>query len=153
MSDTTNPVCEFKKLPHAADLPLPSYESKAAAGMDLRAALEDPISIKPGERLLVPTGLQMALPAGYEAQIRPRSGLAYKHGITMLNTPGTIDSDYRGEVKVLAINHGDQPFEISHGDRIAQMVIAPVSQVEICEAQSLGKTERNDGGFGSTGIE
>jgi dUTP pyrophosphatase len=153
MSDTTKPVCEFKKLPHAADLPLPSYESKAAAGMDLRAALEDPVSITPGERVLVPTGLQMALPEGYEAQIRPRSGLAYKHGITMLNTPGTIDSDYRGEVKVLAINHGDQPFEISHGDRIAQMVIAPVSQVVIREAQRLDATERNEGGFGSTGVE
>jgi len=95
----------------------------------------------------------MALPAGYEAQIRPRSGLAYKHGITMLNTPGTIDSDYRGEVKVLAINHGDQPFEISHGDRIAQMVIAPVSQVVIREALRLDATERNEGGFGSTGVE
>jgi dUTP pyrophosphatase len=153
MSDTTKPVCEFKKLPHAADLPLPSYESKAASGMDLRAALEDPVSITPGERVLVPTGLQMALPEGYEAQIRPRSGLAYKHGITMLNTPGTIDSDYRGEVKVLAINHGDQPFEISHGDRIAQMVIAPVSQVVIREAQRLDATERNEGGFGSTGVE
>ena len=153
MSDTTNPVCKFKKLPHGSDLPLPSYESAAAAGMDLRAAVKNPVTLQPGERLLVPAGFQMAIPKGYEAQIRPRSGLAYKHGITMLNTPGTIDSDYRGEVKVLAVNHGEEEFTISHGDRIAQMVIAPVSQAEIHEVQSLDETERNEGGFGSTGIE
>lgn len=153
MSDMTNPVCRFKKLPHGSDLPLPSYESGAAAGMDVRAAVQEPVTLKPGARMLVPSGFQMAIPIGYEAQIRPRSGLAYKHGITMLNSPGTIDSDYRGEVKVLAINHGDQPFEISHGDRIAQMVIAPVSQAEIQEVDSLDETERNEGGFGSTGVE
>lgn len=153
MSDTTKPACKIKKLPHGSDLPLPSYESEAAAGMDLRAAVKDPVTLLPGERILVPTGFQMGIPIGYEAQIRPRSGLAYKHGITMLNSPGTIDSDYRGEVKVLAINHGDQPFDISHGDRIAQMVIAPVSQAEVVEVQSLDETERNEGGFGSTGVE
>lgn len=153
MSDMTKPICEFIKLPHGKDLPLPSYESDAAAGMDLRAAVTNTVTLRPGERALVPTGLKMALPTGFEAQIRPRSGLAYKHGITMLNSPGTIDSDYRGEVKVLAINHGDQPFDISHGDRIAQMVIAPVSQAQIREVQTLGSTERNEGGFGSTGIE
>ena len=153
MSDTSNPVCKFKKLPHGDDLPLPSYESAAAAGMDLRAAVKNPVTLQPGERLLVPAGFQMAIPKGYEAQIRPRSGLAYKHGITMLNTPGTIDSDYRGEVKVLAIHHGEEEFTISHGDRIAQMVIAPVSQAKIHEVQSLDETERSEGGFGSTGIE
>lgn len=155
MSDTinANPVCQFRKLPHGSDLPLPSYESDAAAGMDLRAAVQETMTLKPGARMLVPTGLQLAIPQGYEAQIRPRSGLAYKQGITMLNSPGTIDSDYRGEVKVLAINHGSEPFTISHGDRIAQMVIAPVSQAVIKEVETLDETERNEGGFGSTGIE
>src|SRR6056297_471473 len=153
MSDTSNPVCKFKKLPHGDDLPLPSYESAAADGMDLRAAVKEPVILQPGERILVPAGFQMAIPKGYEAQIRPRSGIAYKHGITMLNSPGTIDSDYRGEVKVLAINHGSEPFTISHGDRIAQMVIAPVSQAVIMEVETLDKTERNEGGFGSTGVE
>lgn len=143
----------FKKLPHAEDLPLPSYESKYAAGMDIRAALEAPIELSPGKRRLIPTGLQMALPEGYEAQIRPRSGLAYRNGITMLNTPGTIDADYRGEVKVLAVNLGNESFIINHGDRIAQMVIAPVTQAEIEEVESLSDTERADGGFGSTGVK
>ena len=143
----------FKKLDHAKNLPLPAYESDEAAGMDIRAALDEPRTLKPGERDLIPTGLQMALPVGYEAQIRPRSGLAYKHGITMLNTPGTIDSDYRGEVKVLAINHGDQPYKIEHGDRIAQMVIAPVYQPQIEETDSLPETNRGQGGFGSTGVK
>jgi dUTP pyrophosphatase len=142
----------FKKLEHASDLPLPSYESDEAAGMDLRAATEKPIKLQPGERRLVPTGLQMALPVGYEAQIRPRSGLAFRHGITMLNSPGTIDSDYRGEVKVLAINHGDEIFTISHGDRIAQMVISPVFQPRIRETDTLPDTDRGEGGFGSTGV-
>lgn len=142
----------FKKLDHAQDLPLPSYESAFAAGMDLRAALAEPFVLKPGQRALIPTGLQMALPQGYEAQIRPRSGLAFKQGITMLNTPGTIDADYRGEVKVLAINHGSEPFLINHGDRIAQMVIAPVQQFTVEEADDLPETDRGEGGFGSTGI-
>ncbi|WP_340102679.1 dUTP diphosphatase [Rhodohalobacter sp. 8-1] len=147
------PICEFKKLSHAADLPLPSYESDYAAGMDLRAAVPGTVPIKPGERALIPTGLQMGLQDGFEAQIRPRSGLAFKFGITMLNAPGTIDSDYRGEIKVLVINHGDEVFNVSFGDRIAQMIIAPVSRAEIREVQELGETERNKGGFGSTGIE
>lgn len=143
----------FKKLSHAGDLPLPSYESSHAAGMDVRAALEAPFDLEPGQRALIPTGFQMALPEGYEAQIRPRSGLAYKNGITMLNTPGTIDADYRGEVKVLAINHGDETFTVNHGDRIAQMVISPVQQMFAEEVQELPDTERGSGGFGSTGIE
>ena len=142
----------FKKLPHSEDLPLPSYESPHAAGMDLRAAIGDPLTLDPGERRLIPTGLQMALPGGCEAQIRPRSGLAYRHGITMLNTPGTIDADYRGEVKVLAINLGSEPFTVHHGDRIAQMVIAPVQQFSIEQSGELPDSERGDGGFGSTGI-
>jgi dUTP pyrophosphatase len=142
---------QFKKLPHAQDLPLPSYESAFAAGMDLRAALDSPHSLKPGERELIPTGLQMALPEGYEAQIRPRSGLAWRNGITMLNTPGTIDADYRGEVKVLAVNLGEEPFTIHHGNRIAQMVIAPVQQCKISEVKELPETVRGAGGFGSTG--
>lgn len=143
----------FKRLPHAADLPLPSYESRHAAGMDLRAALEEPVTLEPGGRALIPTGLQMALPEGYEAQVRPRSGLAWRHGVTMLNTPGTIDADYRGELKVLAVNLGEEPFTVSHGDRIAQMVVAPVQQVFVEEAGELPETERGEGGFGSTGID
>jgi dUTP pyrophosphatase len=143
---------QFKKLPHASDLPLPSYETPQAAGMDIRAALDSPIHLHPGERMLIPTGLQMALPAGYEAQIRPRSGLAIKNGITMLNSPGTIDADYRGEVKVIAINHGQEVVTFNHGDRIAQMVIAPVVQLNISEVEQLDETKRGDGGFGSTGV-
>ncbi|MCG8374406.1 MAG: dUTP diphosphatase [Balneolales bacterium] len=142
----------FKRLPHARDLPLPAYESKSAAGMDLRAALSESVTLNPGERALIPTGLQMALPEGYEAQVRPRSGLAIRNGITMLNSPGTIDADYRGEVKVIAINHGSESFTIHHGDRIAQMVIAPVVQLEIRDVKELDDTERGTGGFGSTGV-
>lgn len=141
----------FKKLPHASDLPLPAYETPQAAGMDLRAALEQELVLNPGERTFIPTGLQMALPVGYEAQVRPRSGLAIKHGITMLNSPGTIDSDYRGEIKVIAINHGSEPVTFRHGDRIAQMVIAPVVQVKPVLTEVLDETERGSGGFGSTG--
>jgi len=143
----------FKRLPHSKDLPLPGYESKFAAGMDIRAALANPLTLNPNQRKLVPTGLQMALPKGYEAQIRPRSGLAWNNGITMLNSPGTIDSDYRGEVKVLTINHSDQPFVINHGDRIAQMVIAPVQQCAINETTELPQSFRGEGGFGSTGVK
>lgn len=141
----------FKQLPHAAGLALPASASADAAGLDVRAALEEPIILEPGRRALVPTGLQMALPKGYEAQIRPRSGLAFRHGITMLNTPGTIDADYRGEVKVLAVNLGEEPFEIRHGDRIAQMVIAPVTQADVQAVADLPGSERGEGGFGSTG--
>lgn len=143
----------FKKLSHAKDLPLPSYESEYAAGMDIRAALGEPVKLKPGQRELIPTGLQMALPKGYEAQIRPRSGLAYRNGVTMLNTPGTIDADYRGEVKVLAVNLGEETFVIEHGDRIAQMVVAPVTQCAVKEADELPDTGRGEGGFGSTGVK
>lgn len=144
---------QFKKLPHAKDLPLPSYESEFAAGMDIRAALREPLTLQPGERALIPTGLKMAMPRGYEAQIRPRSGLAYRNGITMLNTPGTIDADYRGELKMLAVNLGEESFKINHGDRVAQMVIAPVIQAEVKEVEELSETVRGEGGFGSTGVK
>ncbi len=141
----------FKQLPHAEGLELPAYATQDSAGLDVRAALDEPLRLEPGSRALVPTGLQMALPQGYEAQIRPRSGLAFRHGITMLNTPGTIDADYRGEVKVLAVNLGDEPFEIRHGDRIAQMVIAPVIRAAVKCVEELPESERGEGGFGSTG--
>ncbi len=146
---------EIKKLVHFGELKLPEYETVLAAGADLRAAVEEhaPLILQPGARALVPTGLAMALPAGYEAQIRPRSGLAYKHGVTCLNTPGTIDADYRGEVKVLLINHGDIPFKISRGERIAQMVIAPITQPEFISVNELTDTARGEGGFGSTGTQ
>jgi dUTP pyrophosphatase len=143
-----------KTLEHFGDLALPHYETELAAGADLRAALskEGPMTLEPGERALVPTGFCMALPAGYEAQIRPRSGLAYKHGVTCLNTPGTIDADYRGEVKVLLINHGQDAFTIQRGERIAQMVIAPITQGEFVKTEDLDETARGAGGFGSTGV-
>jgi len=128
---------------------IPAYQTKEAAGFDLHS-IEDTV-INPGERKLIGTGLAFEIEFGYEVQIRPRSGLAYKHGITVLNTPGTIDSDYRGEIKVLLINHSDEPFEIKEGERIAQAVIAPVVQAEILEVEELGETERGSGGFGSTG--
>jgi dUTP pyrophosphatase len=130
---------------------LPAYETIASAGMDLRANLSEGLLLKSGERLLVPTGLFIALPEGYEAQIRPRSGLAFKHGITVLNSPGTIDADYRGEVKVLLINHGAEDFEIKDGERIAQMVIAAHARIEWNSVNELEETERGAGGFGSTG--
>ena len=144
---------EIKPLEHFGDLALPKYETALAAGADLRAALADdtPMTLNPGQRALVPTGFAMALPAGYEAQIRPRSGLAYKHGITCLNAPGTIDADYRGEVKVLLINHGEAAFTITRGERIAQMVIAPITQPDFIQVTNLSETERGAGGFGSTG--
>jgi len=130
---------------------LPTYETVASAGMDLRANLSEGLLLKVGQRLLVPTGLFIALPEGYEAQIRPRSGLAFKHGITVLNSPGTIDADYRGEVKVLLINHGAEDFEIKDGERIAQMVIAAHARIEWNSVNELEETERGAGGFGSTG--
>lgn len=152
MSENSIPL-KFARLPHAEGLDLPSYETSGAAGMDLRAALPagTPVIIGPLERSLIPTGLTMELPAGYEAQVRPRSGLALKSGITVLNTPGTIDSDYRGEVKVILINLSDHPVEINRGDRIAQMVIAPVTRATIELVESLSLTKRGEGGFGSTG--
>lgn len=142
-----------KMLPHGADLDLPKHETDLSAGMDLRAAVEEDVVLKPGERDLIPTGFAMALPAHYEAQIRPRSGLALKNGITCLNTPGTIDADYRGEVKVLLINLGQEDFTISRGMRIAQMVLAPVTQGTFSAVMSLDETERGEGGFGSTGTD
>ncbi len=142
------------QLPHAKGLELPSYETADAAGMDLRAALPEnkPETLEAGIRMLVPTGLVMEIPRGFEGQIRPRSGLAFKNGITCLNTPGTIDADYRGEIMVLLINHGSETFKIERGMRIAQMVIAPVSQVEVIEATLANDTDRGSGGFGSTGV-
>ena len=143
---------QIVRLAHGADLPLPAYETLGAAGMDLRAAVgAESIVLAPGARALVPTGLAIALPEGFEAQVRPRSGLAFKHGVTQLNTPGTIDSDYRGELKVILINHGHDPFTIAHGDRIAQLVVAPVVQARWVETRTLDETLRGAGGFGSTG--
>jgi dUTP pyrophosphatase len=139
------------RLPHNTDLPLPAYETAQSAGMDLAAAIDAPMTLSPGERAMIPTGLAIALPAGYEAQVRPRSGLAAKNGVTVLNTPGTVDADYRGEVKVILINLGDVPFEIERGMRIAQMVIAPVTQAGFTEVDELPETARGSGGFGSTG--
>ena len=133
------------------DLPLPSYQSSGAAGMDVRAAIDGSISLEPGERTIIPTGIAFALPEGYECQVRPRSGLAFKHGISMVNNPGTIDADYRGEVKVLLINHGKDPFVIERGERIAQLVVARYEHVAWNEVDELGETIRGTGGFGSTG--
>ncbi|MDF1685697.1 MAG: dUTP pyrophosphatase [Parvibaculaceae bacterium] len=146
---------DVQTLPHFGDLVLPSYESDGAAGMDLRAALGDgeSLTLAPGAQAMVPTGLAMALPVGYEAQVRPRSGLAAKHSVTVLNSPGTIDSDYRGEVKVILINHGSSPFKIERGERIAQMVIAPVTQGIWTKVDALSQTDRGAGGFGSTGVK
>jgi len=148
-----NPRISVKRLPHAEGLPLPAYETPGSAGMDLRAAPPEgePIVLKPGARAMVPTGLCIALPQGFEAQVRPRSGLAAKAGITCLNTPGTVDSDYRGEVKVILINLGQEDFVINRGERIAQMVIAPVTQAAWEEVADLDETARGAGGFGSTG--
>jgi dUTP pyrophosphatase len=143
-------VCQ---LPHAEGLALPAYQSAHSAGLDLLAAVpaDAPLTLAPGQYAMVPTGLTMALPAGYEAQVRPRSGLAAKHGVTVLNSPGTIDADYRGEISVVLINHGSAPFVIRRGERIAQMVIAEVARAELAAVASLSATERGSGGFGSTG--
>ena len=143
----------IQRLPHAEGLALPAYETSGSAGMDLRAAVPDdaPVTLEPGARALVPTGLKIALEPGWEAQVRPRSGLALKHGITCLNSPGTIDSDYRGEVGVILINHGAEPFVIRRGERIAQMVIAAHAQAVVEEVETLDETVRGAGGFGSTG--
>lgn len=138
-----------KRLPHGLDLPLPAYATTGAAGMDVVSA-ED-VDLAPGARHAVATGLSVAIPAGYEIQVRPRSGLALKHGVTVPNTPGTIDSDYRGELKVIMINHGDESFSIRRGDRVAQLVVAPVTRGTWVEADSLDHTARGEGGFGSTG--
>ncbi|HEX3128622.1 MAG TPA: dUTP diphosphatase [Thermoanaerobaculia bacterium] len=142
----------IQKLPSARDLPLPGPASPGSAGLDLRAAVEDELVIRPGERRLVPTGLVLEIPPGWEGQVRPRSGLALRHGIGILNAPGTIDSDYRGEVGVILINHGEAPFPVKRGDRVAQLVIARVESVEWVESDSLAETGRGEGGFGSTGL-
>jgi len=141
------------RLPHAEGLPLPAYETAGAAGMDLRAAVDEdqPVTLAPGARAMIPTGLTIAVPLGYEAQVRPRSGLAAKHGVTCLNSPGTVDSDYRGEVKVILVNLGQEDFVVRRGERIAQMVVAAHARIAWEEAEALDETGRGAGGFGSTG--
>jgi len=148
-----NITIDVRVLPHGEGLPLPAYQTAFAAGLDLLAAVPDdaPVVLAPGRHAMVPTGLSIALPEGYEAQVRPRSGLAAKHGVTVLNAPGTVDADYRGEICVLLINHGLAPFTISRGERIAQMVIAAVVRADLAIAPSLTTTQRGSGGFGSTG--
>ena len=141
----------IRRLPHADGLELPSYATDHSAGMDLRAAVDEPLVLGPGERVLVPTGLQIALPTGHEGQVRPRSGLAVKHGVTVLNSPGTIDADYRGEVKVILINLGKEPFTITRGERIAQLVVARHEAVQWETSEDLADTLRGEGGFGHTG--
>jgi dUTP pyrophosphatase len=143
------PLLQIKKLHPVAKLP--RYMTDLAAGMDVCAVLDDDVVLQPGNRVLVPTGLAFAIPAGYEVQVRPRSGLAIKHGISMVNSPGTIDADYRGEIRIILINHGEEPFIISSGDRIAQLVVAPVCQAELLEVENLSETARGTGGFGHTG--
>jgi dUTP pyrophosphatase len=149
----TDVIVAVRPLPHFEGLALPAYETAGSAGMDVRAAVpdEEPIVLETGQRAMVPTGLSVAIPEGFEIQMRPRSGLAAKHGLTCLNSPGTIDSDYRGELKVILINHGDSAFTISRGERIGQMVLAPVTRLVWNEVDSLDETERGTGGFGSTG--
>lgn len=142
---------DVKRLPHGSDLPLPEYATPDSAGLDLLAAVDADVTLAPGARMLVPTGLSIALPPGYEAQVRPRSGLALRNGITVLNSPGTVDADYRGEVGVILANLGDEPFVITRGMRIAQMVVAPVAQLRWEEVETLPDSERGAGGFGSTG--
>ena len=150
---STKVTVELQRLPHAEGLPLPAYQTNDAAGLDLMAAVaeNEPLTLAPGHYALVPTGLAIALPPGYEAQVRPRSGLAAKHGVTVLNSPGTIDADYRGEIKVILINHGQTAFVVKRGERIAQMVIAPMVQAALVPVATLSATDRGAGGFGSTG--
>jgi dUTP pyrophosphatase len=144
---------EVRQLPHGEGLTLPAYQSARAAGLDLLAAVseQEPVVLEPGQHALIPTGLMIAVPQGYEAQVRPRSGLAVRHGVTVLNAPGTVDADYRGEIGVPLINHGSAPFTVRRGERIAQMVIAPVIQAELLPVATLSTTARGSGGFGSTG--
>jgi dUTP pyrophosphatase len=144
---------QIKRLGNNADLPLPGYETEGSSGMDLRAAVERPVILDPGEVKLIPTGFAVSIPPGYEGQVRPRSGLALRHGIGMVNSPGTIDSDYRGEVSIILINWGQRPFTINRGDRIAQIIIAKVYRVDLVDADSLDSTRRGSGGFGHSGIE
>lgn len=153
MAETDPITIPVLRLAHAEGLPLPEYTSPGSAGVDLRAAIEADQIVEPGQRVQVPTGLVLELPTGWEGQVRPRSGLALRHGVTLLNTPGTIDSDYRGEVKVILVNLGQEGFRLSRGDRIAQLVVAPVSQVVLKETDSLASSDRGEGGFGSTGVD
>jgi dUTP pyrophosphatase len=148
-----SPELRILRLPHAADLPLPAYQTERAAGLDLVAAVpaSAPVTIASGERAMIPTGIAIALPPGHEGQIRPRSGIALRHGVTVLNSPGTIDADYRGEIQVILVNLGAEPFEITRGTRIAQMIITPIIHVKIVEAGGLDATGREGAGFGSTG--
>ena len=148
----TTPTIGFVRLPHAEGLELPAYQSAGAAGADLRAAIEAPLVLEPMARALVPTGLVMVIPDGFEVQVRPRSGLAARHGVTVLNAPGTVDSDYRGEVMAILVNLGTEPFTIRRGDRIAQMVVAPVVRARLEPADAAAPTARGEGGFGSTGL-
>ena len=140
-----------ERLAHGRDLPLPDYASAGAAGLDLRAAVESDLALSPGARIAVPTGLRLEIPAGFEGQVRPRSGLALRHGVTVANAPGTIDSDYRGELQVILLNLGDEPFVIRRGERVAQLVLSPVVRAELVEAEDLEQSVRGTGGFGSTG--
>ena len=151
MSEPLSIGCQ--QLPHAEGLPLPAYQSSEAAGMDLLAAVPEnqPLTLAPGKYAMVPTGLTIALPPGFEAQVRPRSGLAAQHGVTVLNSPGTIDADYRGEIRVILINHGDAPFVICRGERVAQLVVAAVTRSNLIPSVTLSTTDRDTGGFGSTG--
>ena len=153
MTNTARIAVRVTRLLHGADLPLPQYQSALAAGLDLLAAVpaDAPFELAPGARALVPTGIAIALPPGYEGQVRPRSGLAARHGITVLNTPGTVDADYRGELQVILVNLGAEPFVVSRGMRIAQLIIAPVQRIELVEVEALQPTARAQGGFGSTG--
>jgi dUTP pyrophosphatase len=148
---SVQPVVQIRPLPHGEDIELPFYATSHAAGADLHAAIDTDIVIEPGQRALIKTGFAMALPDNYEAQIRPRSGLALKHGVTVLNTPGTIDADYRGEVGVILINLGEEAFTVQRGDRIAQMIIAPFAQADFVRVEQLSDTARGSGGFGSSG--
>jgi dUTP pyrophosphatase len=153
VTDSERVEVRVTRLPHGADLPLPEYQSALAAGLDLLAAVpaDAPIELAPGARALVPTGIAIALPAGFEGQVRPRSGLAARHGVTVLNTPGTVDADYRGELQVILVNLGAGPFIVSRGVRIAQLVVAPVQRIKLVEVDALDATVRAQGGFGSTG--
>jgi dUTP pyrophosphatase len=152
MADIPRIAVQVTRLAHGAGLPLPHYATADSAGLDLVAAVADDFRLAPGERALIPTGIAIALPSGYEGQVRPRSGLALKHGVTTLNTPGTIDADYRGEIGVILINHGHEVFTLQRGDRIAQLVVAPVTRLQWSEQASLDATARGTGGFGSTGV-
>ena len=154
MAEAANRIrVEIEREAGCEDLPLPAYQSQGAAGMDLRAAVDEPLRIAPGGIAMVPTGLRIALPIGCEAQVRPRSGLALTHGITVLNSPGTIDADYRGPVHVILANLGEKPFTVQRGDRIAQMVVAKVERIEWVEVKTVSATSRGEGGFGHTGVE